>query len=183
MEAFVAPTPDSVKAVTDWLTQHDIHAEAVSPSGDMLRIDIPVSKANTLLVANFTDFKDKNSGVTLTRTLSVTIPDDVAPHLQYIYPTTQYASAYLYFSSLADAQEFRFILPLKPKKPVLQVVKSPPSLSSKRQGVDFCAVDVFPQCLEGYYHIPTAPATASGNSIGVPEYLNEIATEDDLEAS
>ena len=61
MEAFVAPTPDSVKAVTDWLTQHDIHAEAVSPSGDMLRIDIPVSKANTLLVANFTDFKDKNS--------------------------------------------------------------------------------------------------------------------------
>ncbi|RPD54222.1 family S53 protease [Lentinus tigrinus ALCF2SS1-7] len=160
VEAFVAPKPDSVKAVTDWLGQHNIHPQTVSPSGDMLRIDIPVSTANTLLAANFTVFKDKYSDVTLTRTLSVTIPDDVEPYLQFIYPTTQ------------------FIMPLRPKDPPFQVVTLPPK--SKRQ-VDFCAFDVVPQCLEGYYHIPTAPATATGNSIGVSGYDDQIPSEEDLQ--
>ncbi|RPD69202.1 family S53 protease [Lentinus tigrinus ALCF2SS1-7] len=160
VEAFVAPEPDSVKAVTDWLAQHSIHAQTVSPSGDMLRIDIPVSTANTLLAANFTVFKDKYSDVTLTRTLSVTIPDDVAPYLEYIYPTTQ------------------FVMPLQPKNPPFEVVTLPPK--SKRQ-TDFCAVDVLPECLESYYHIPTTPANATGNSIGVSGYIDEIASEQDLQ--
>ncbi|RPD54237.1 family S53 protease [Lentinus tigrinus ALCF2SS1-7] len=163
VEAFVAPKPDSVKAVTDWLTQHNIHAQVASPSGDMLRINIPVSEANDLLEANFTEFKDQNTGLTLTRTLSVSIPDEVAPHLQYIYPTTQ------------------FIVPLKPHNPAFEVVTPPPKMKTKRQGVDICAIDVVPQCLEDYYHFPSAPATATDNSIGVSAYLNEIATEDDLD--
>ena len=57
----------------------------------MLRINVPVSKANALLSANFMEFEDKKSGTTLVRTLSVMIPDDIEPHLQFIYPTTQYA--------------------------------------------------------------------------------------------
>ncbi|RPD54225.1 family S53 protease-like protein [Lentinus tigrinus ALCF2SS1-7] len=161
VEAFVAPKPDSVKAVTDWLGQHNIHSQTVSPSGDMLRIDVPVSTANTLLAANFTVFKDQSSNVTLTRTLSVTIPDDVAPYLEFIYPTTQ------------------FITPLQPKNPHFEVVTLPPK--SKRQLPDFCAFDVIPQCLEGYYHIPSAPANATGNSIGVSGYLDEIPSEQDLQ--
>ncbi|KAI0693683.1 family S53 protease [Cerioporus squamosus] len=163
VEAFVAPKPDSVKTVTDWLAQHSVHPEAVSPSGDMLRIDIPVSKANILLGANFTDFKDKDTGVTLTRALSISIPDNVAPHLEYIYPTTQ------------------FILPLSREKPTFKVVTPPPALTSKRQTTDWCSFDVIPQCLEEYYHIPAAPANASGNSIGVSAFLDEMATEDDLD--
>ncbi|RPD69200.1 family S53 protease-like protein [Lentinus tigrinus ALCF2SS1-7] len=163
VEAFVAPKPDSVKAVTDWLTQHSLRPEAVSPSGDMLRIDIPVSKANSLLGANFTEFKNKDSGTTLVRTLSVTIPDDLEPHLQFIYPTTQ------------------FIVPLKPENPTFQVV-NPPKLSRKRQSMpEQCAFEVFPECLQDLYHIPTAPATASGNSLGVSGYLSEFASTDDLD--
>ncbi|KAI0693677.1 Pro-kumamolisin, activation domain-containing protein [Cerioporus squamosus] len=162
VEAFVAPKPDSVKAVTDWLAQHSVHPEVVSPSGDMLRIDITVSKANALLGANFTEFKDKNSGTTLVRTLSITVPDDVESHLQFIYPTIQ------------------FIMPTKQENPSFQVV-TPPTLASKRQTLpQICTVDVDPECLEDFYHIPTAPATASGNSLAVSAYLDEIATEDDL---
>ena len=57
----------------------------------MLRIDISVAKANELLAANFIEFKDKDTGATLTRTLSASIPDEVESHLQYLLPTTQYA--------------------------------------------------------------------------------------------
>ncbi|KAH9888842.1 peptidase S8/S53 domain-containing protein [Cubamyces lactineus] len=164
VEAFVAPKPESVQAVTAWLAQHSIHPEVVSPSGDMLRIDIPVSKANELLAANFTEFKDKDTGAILTRTLSVSIPDDVEQHLQYLFPTTQ------------------FITPLHPNHPPFKVVSpAPVNPTSKRQGVDICSIDVVPQCLEDYYHVPAAPGTAPGNSIAVAAYLNEIATEEDLE--
>ncbi|RPD69218.1 family S53 protease-like protein [Lentinus tigrinus ALCF2SS1-7] len=160
-EAFVAPKPDSVKAVIDWLGKHNIHPQTVSPSGDMLRIDIPVSTANALLTANFTVFKDKDADVTLTRTLSVTIPDDVEPYLQDIYPTTQ------------------FIIPLRPKDPSFQVATPPPKLAKRQIG--FCSSDVIPLCLETYYHIPAAPANATGNSIGVSGYLNEVPSEKDLQ--
>ncbi|KAI0331459.1 family S53 protease-like protein [Cubamyces sp. BRFM 1775] len=164
VEAFVAPKPESVKAVTAWLAQHNIDAEVASPSGDMLRINVPVSTANALLAANFTDFKDKDTGVTLTRTLSVSIPEDVESHLQYVYPTTQ------------------FITPLQPNRPPFEVVTpTPGNPTSKRQGFDICSVDVVPQCLQDYYHIPTAPGTASGNTIAVAGYLDEIATQDDLD--
>ncbi|KAI0331437.1 family S53 protease-like protein [Cubamyces sp. BRFM 1775] len=164
VEAFVAPKPESVKAVTTWLAQHNIDAEVASPSGDMLRIDIPVSKANELLAANFTEFKDKDTGAILTRTLSVSIPDEVEQHLQYLFPTTE------------------FITPLHPNRPPFQVVSpTPENPVFKRQGVDICSIDVVPQCLEDYYHVPSAPGTAPGNSIAVAGYLNEIATEEDLE--
>ncbi|KAI0331456.1 subtilisin-like protein [Cubamyces sp. BRFM 1775] len=164
VEAFVVPKPESVRAVTAWLAQHNIDAEAASPSGDMIRINVPVSTANELLAANFTEFKDKDTGATLTRTLSVTIPEDVESHLQYIYPTTQ------------------FIVPLQPNRPPFKVVSAALGIpTSKRQGFDICSVDVVPQCLEDYYHVPSAPGTAPGNSIAVAGYLNEVATEEDLE--
>ncbi|RDX41878.1 family S53 protease [Lentinus brumalis] len=163
VEAFVAPKPDSVKAVTDWLTQHSVHPEVVSSSGDMLRIEIPVSKANSLLGANYTEFEDKTSGTTLVRTLSISVPDDVEPHLKFIYPTTQFISA------------------TTREKSSFQVV-TPPALAHKRQTLpQICSVDVDPECLEDFYHIPAAPATASGNSLGVSAYLDEIATEADLD--
>ncbi|CDO70822.1 hypothetical protein BN946_scf184801.g14 [Trametes cinnabarina] len=164
VEAFVAPKPDSVQAVNDWLAQHDVHPEVISPSGDMLRINIPVPKANALLGANFTVFKDQHSGTTLVRTLSVTIPDDVDSHLQFMYPTTQ------------------FIMPVN-QSPRFEAV-NPPKASTRRQSLpSICSVDVDPECLEDFYHIPTAPANASGNSLAVSGYLNEIASEDDLEIS
>ena len=76
----------------------------------------------------------------------------------------------------------RFIVPLQPNRPPFKVVS--PALgipTSKRQGFDICSVDVVPQCLEDYYHVPSAPGTAPGNSIAVAGYLNEVATEEDLE--
>lgn len=76
----------------------------------------------------------------------------------------------------------RFITPLHPNHPPFKVVSpAPVNPTSKRQGVDICSIDVVPQCLEDYYHVPAAPGTAPGNSIAVAAYLNEIATEEDLE--
>ena len=56
----------------------------------MLRISVPVSTANALLSANFTEFADKNSDTKLVRTLSYTVPDAVEEHVKFIFPTIQF---------------------------------------------------------------------------------------------
>lgn len=71
-------------------------------------------------------------------------------------------------------------MPLKPDIPTFNVV-TPPTLSRKRQTLPSeCSGEIFPECLQDLYHIPTAPASASGNSLGVTGYLGEFASEDDL---
>lgn len=63
---------------------------AASPSGDLLRADIPVELANTLLSADYTQFLHTASDTQAIRTLSYTIPPTVQEHLSFIYPTSQY---------------------------------------------------------------------------------------------
>ncbi|RPD54221.1 family S53 protease [Lentinus tigrinus ALCF2SS1-7] len=163
VEAFVAPKTESVKAVTDWLSQHSIKAEVVSPSGDMLRINVPVSTANALLSANFTEFADKHSDTTLIRTLSYTIPEAVEQHVKFIFPTTQ------------------FIPPPNGKEALFKVVQPPKSvLTKKATPPSQCQTEIFPQCLEDFYNIPSARATNPGNNLAVSSYLGEMATEADL---
>ena len=86
----VAPTAETVKAVNDWLAQHNLSAEKASPAGELIRVTVPVQTANAWLSANFTEFEDTTTSQSLTGTLSYTVPDDVHPHVKFIYPTTQY---------------------------------------------------------------------------------------------
>ncbi|RDX41880.1 family S53 protease [Lentinus brumalis] len=163
VEAFVAPKAESVQAVTDWLSKHNIKSKVVSPSGDMLRINVPVSTANALLSANFTEFADKQTDTTLVRTLSFTIPEDVEQHVKFVFPTTQ------------------FIPPPNGNEALFKVVQPPKSaLTKKATPPSECQTEIFPECLEDFYNIPSARATNPGNNLAVSQYLGEIATEADL---
>ncbi|KAI0753211.1 family S53 protease-like protein [Daedaleopsis nitida] len=165
VESFVAPKAESVKVVTDWLSKNNLKAEVISPSGDMLRVNISVKTANSLLSANYTEFMDKKTDKTIVRTLSYSLPADVEQHLHFIYPTTQF------FSSATS-----------PTRPTMQVVQPPKAPSSKRATPpDLCNEEVEPVCLQDFYNIPSAPATNPGNSLGVTAYLNEFADMGDLD--
>ncbi len=94
----MAPKPESVKVITDWLSKTNIKANVISPSGDMLRVNVSVQTANALLAANYTEFKDQTTDQTIVRTLSYSLPVEVQKHLQFIYPTTQYVGAPRYCS-------------------------------------------------------------------------------------
>ncbi|KAI0752884.1 peptidase S8/S53 domain-containing protein [Daedaleopsis nitida] len=163
VESFVAPKPESVKVITDWLSKNNIKANVISPSGDMLRVNIPVKTANALLAANYTEFMDKRTDKTIVRTLSYSLPADVEEHVNFVYPTTQFIGA------------------LVPTKPPFEVVQPPKAISRKRTTPpDLCSQEIFPECLQDLYNIPSAPATNPGNTLGVTAYLSEFATEDDL---
>ncbi|KAJ7806086.1 Pro-kumamolisin, activation domain-containing protein [Mycena olivaceomarginata] len=71
---FVKPTDETLAAVSSWLSENDIDAKPVTPSGDMLEIKIPVSEANDLLSAQF----------------SFSLPA-LTQHVEFFHPTTIFA--------------------------------------------------------------------------------------------
>ncbi len=60
---------------------------------------------------------------------------------------------------------------MQPPKSALTKKATPPSE---------CQTEIFPECLEDFYNIPSARATNPGNNLAVSQYLGEIATEADL---
>ena len=73
-----------------WLKENDIEATKASPAGDWLSFSIPVSKANELLDADFSEFTHTDSETTLIRTLTYSIPADLKGQLDFVHPTTVY---------------------------------------------------------------------------------------------
>ena len=78
----------------------------------------------------------------------------------------------------------RFIPPAKTSQPSFQIADLPTTTKrrrSKRAAVPArCDTQIRPDCLQALYNIPTTAATASGNSLGVAGFIDEIANADDL---
>ncbi|KAJ7738332.1 subtilisin-like protein, partial [Mycena metata] len=155
VDAFVAPTDAAVAAVQVWLISHNLTAKSLSSAGDWLSIAVPVSRANEMLAAKYETFEHIASGKTYARTLSFSLPAEVADHIADIHPTTT-------FNNPLSVSRFASI----PKTPVV------------RQSS--CADSVTPACLQTLYGIPNTPATQSANSIVVPGFLDQFAQIADL---
>ncbi|KAI0739577.1 peptidase S8/S53 domain-containing protein [Daedaleopsis nitida] len=166
VDRFVSPNPDSVRAVRDWLAKNNISADTASSAGDLLRVQVPVDIANSLLNASFLEFHHEQTNTTVLRTLNIALPTDVQAHLSFIYPTTQ------------------FIPPLSRSQSSYRIIDEPyPTrrATTRRSSVSSqCQRYTTPECLQEMYSIPATPATTHGNSIAVGGFLNEIATNADL---
>ena len=87
--SLVAPKPESIAAVNAWLAENDIVAKNLTSRGDWLAFEVPVSKANALFDADFGVYAHNETGLEAVRTLAYSIPDDVAPYVSFVYPTTE----------------------------------------------------------------------------------------------
>ncbi|KAM5534011.1 hypothetical protein V8D89_012331 [Ganoderma adspersum] len=165
VEQLVAPSSASSQAVTAWLSKNGITPESTSASGDMVTIQVPATKANTLLNANFTTYVHEASNTTMVRTLAYSLPDAVHDHIAFVYPTTQ------------------FIPPSKSRVEFKAIGAPTFSKRSRSKRADVpaqCAQVVTPACLQALYNIPPTPASAQGNSLGVSGFGGEVANPGDL---
>ncbi|KAI0736372.1 family S53 protease-like protein [Fomitopsis betulina] len=156
--ALLSPSSESVQAVDAWLAENSLDATSVSPGGDWLSIQVPVSKANEMLGADFSVFTHEESGTQSIRTLQYSIPEDLVGHLQLVHPTTT------------------FTRPVSPKLP-LNAKKASNSPKQKRQSA--CGDDVDPACLQELYGIPTTAAT-NADPLVVTGYDNEYPSTNDM---
>ncbi|KAF8191898.1 family S53 protease, partial [Mycena galopus ATCC 62051] len=88
---FVKPMDETLAALSSWLSENEIDAKPVTPSGDMLEIKIPVSEANDLLSAEFSVFTHVETGKTIIRTLQYSLPAPLTQHVEFFHPTTIFA--------------------------------------------------------------------------------------------
>ncbi|KAF7364615.1 Family S53 protease [Mycena venus] len=160
VNAFLAPTAEAVAAVQAWLDSHGLVANKSSSAGDWLSLTVPVSKANEMLSANYQTFKHVASGKAYARTLSFSLPTEVADHVATVHP----------------ASTFNNPISLSP------VLSAPKPANISPEAAASCATTITPACLQSLYKIPKTAATESSNGIAVAGFIEQFARRADLKS-
>lgn len=84
------PTTESLNAVTEWLDSNGLTATVASPYGEWLTVEVPVSKANEMLDANYETFTHVETGKQIVRTMAYSLPAALHAHIEAMHPTTGY---------------------------------------------------------------------------------------------
>ncbi|EPS93872.1 hypothetical protein FOMPIDRAFT_1135359 [Fomitopsis schrenkii] len=169
--AFVAPSNQTVATINKWLANHNLTANVISPAGDWLSLQVPVSQANDLFAANFSVFTHDTTGNQAVRTLSYSVPESLVDHLKVIYPTTTFPSM----------------------KSLVPIFSAPEPLTSTGGGASgvtgaggqavaaSCDQVVTPTCLQTLYGIPATAATNQDNQLAVSGFIEQFANGNDLQ--
>ncbi|KAI0047118.1 family S53 protease-like protein [Auriscalpium vulgare] len=170
VEKFVAPAPQSVAAVSAFLSEHGVTAKPISPAGDWLSIDVTVAQANALFNTEFTTFTHTETGATAVRTLEYSIPADLQGHLDFVHPTTTFPES-LNRQPLVSIPLPKGVVPLATQA----------NLSTDAVPAS-CATLITPACLQALYGIPTTRATQTSNVLGVSGFIDQFANQADLKS-
>ncbi|KAJ7189045.1 tripeptidyl peptidase A [Mycena filopes] len=175
VHALSKPSDDTLELVSEWLAAHNATSVKWSLSQDSVSAVLPVSAAEAMLSTRFRIFEHARSGTQLVRTLSYSLPLALAPHINFVHPTTAFLDptrhglgGKVVLSSGADAQ--------------LRLDKRPVQLNQS----DFrsCVDIVDPPCVRKLFNIgnytadPAAAAKKGSNHIGVAGYLGSWARPD-----
>lgn len=157
------PSDVSVEAVTNWLKEAGI--TNIYNNGQSIHFATTVSKANSLLGAEFNYYSD--GGSTKLRTLSYSVPSDLQAAIDLVTPTT-------YFGKTSAA---RSIDTYKMKRASTTTTSAKSSVSVAAS----CQTSITPACLKELYSVGDyTPSVASGSRVGFGSFLNQSAIYSDL---
>jgi tripeptidyl-peptidase-1 len=163
-QAFAAPTPDTVSAVTAWLNENGI--TNITTSGafdDWLAFTVPISTANALIDADFQKFTEIGGPTRLTRTLAYSLPADLQGHVNLVHPSTDF---------VRNIKGPVFKAPRPISNNTARALSAPAS----------CNTVVTPTCLQDLYGIPATKATQTSNILGVSGFIEQWPQTADLRA-
>jgi tripeptidyl-peptidase I len=174
VRSYAAPSSDSVTAVTSWLESQNIFATITGAFNEYLSFNIPVSKANDLLNAKYTNFTYTSSSETWALyTYSYSIPEDLLEHISLVHPANSFAPPL----SRSGRIQSTFYPSSQTRR-----ASDPRIVTRANSAPASCETLVPPSCLQALYGIPSEPATQSTNRLGVGSPQSNWAEEADLEA-
>ncbi|KAI0738970.1 peptidase S8/S53 domain-containing protein [Daedaleopsis nitida] len=160
---YIAPSSDSLQAVTDWLRSSGIQWTASSPTNDMITVKIPLHQANLLLMADYHIYRHETTNTTMLRTLSYSLPAHLNEHVSFVYPSTQ------------------FIPPIRGAGPSVVINVGEQEMLKREKDVPAsCSQIITPSCLQSLYNIPTAPARALSNNLYISGFGGQMTNPTDL---
>ncbi|KAF3764121.1 hypothetical protein M406DRAFT_71314 [Cryphonectria parasitica EP155] len=166
LRSYVAPSPQVAQEVTSWLAGYEIES---SVDNDWITISTDVSTANSLLDADFHWYEHAEASGSKLRTLSYSVPDFVALHVDLVQPTTRFGHPGIRRSTIFEME-------------VLEENKAHPVHhdASSASEAGFCNTTVTPACLRAQYNINYTADANCGNLIGFASYLEQSARYADL---
>lgn len=165
LRRYVAPTTRAIDEVASWLASHGI---TPSVDNDWMTITTDITAANALLDADFHWYEYAGGGGLKLRTLSYSVPDDVAQHVDLVQPTTR-------FGKLGAARSNIFNMTVLEGVEAADVSLKVSSVAAAAP----CTTTVTPACLKAQYNISYTPAE-DGNLVAFASYLEEYARYSDL---
>ncbi|KAI5920444.1 tripeptidyl-peptidase 1 [Camillea tinctor] len=169
LRSFTAPTAQSVNSVVDWLAESNIKALV---DNDWITFSTTVGTANELLDTTFAWYQYENGGSPKLRTLSYSVPDDVASHIDLVQPTTRFGQLGAKRSTIFEMQ----IISDSATAEQEDVFKT----EAVEAVADCNVARITPACLKSLYNIKYTPDT-EGNLVSFASYLEEYARYDDLQ--
>ncbi|KAJ7167805.1 tripeptidyl peptidase A [Mycena filopes] len=176
VEELVAPHPESVDSVTEWLSSHGIGEGDIgrSPAGDWLTVKVPVSVVETMLDTKYHIWKHTASGEYIVRTTSYSLPKNLLEHVDLIQPTTMFGTFKKLKSTIhsisADTE-----LQAQESAPIVDLATGVTVDAS-------CNTTITITCLREIYNAGNyTPSAHVGNSVGITGYLEENANRADLQ--
>ena len=167
VESLTTPSQQDADAVTTWLRHSGV--TQMHTDGTYITFATTASQANQLLNTTFSYFS--GYGQTKLRTMSYSLPDGIAPHIDIITPTT-------YFGSTKPQKP---MMPkLKPKTPRPSQAKR---AASKRQVDASCQTSITPNCVKELHNVQNYTADEKyGSRVAFGSFLNGSALYSDLAA-
>ncbi|KAF7361002.1 Family S53 protease-like protein [Mycena sanguinolenta] len=161
VKSFVQPSAATVAAFDAWASANGLKPTVISPNEDWLSISLPVSQANDLFAAKFELFTHPALAEPLVRTLSVSLPSELAEHIDVLHPTTDFS------------------------EPSSRLAQGASSVLGKRAPPASCDTtlpsgSITPTCLQEIYGMPASPAPGNTTSILVPGYAGGAAQPADV---
>ncbi|KAJ7041450.1 family S53 protease [Mycena alexandri] len=164
---FVAPSSETLSSVNSWLASNNLTASPITTARDWLLVNMTVSQANALLVADFSTFQSDATNETVIRTLSYSVPAILKSSIEWVHPTI----------SFPQAKSSR--PPSSLKRPTTAASAQPPASSVSAD----CRMNSSwtPVCLQELYGIPSTPAKPTTDLFGVSGFDNDFANLRDLQ--
>jgi tripeptidyl-peptidase I len=138
--------------------------------------NVPLTKANTLLGAEYQFYRHTETNECVIRTISYGLPAALHEHVQTVAPTT-------YFGALRALRKTSKLVLNGPKLPNgdLELQDASATFVPGTPVPPSCSSVITPTCLRMLYNTLTyLPQAASKNKLGVTGYLREFASQPDL---
>ena len=156
----LSPTGATIQTVTRWLQEDGV---AFTVNNDWIDLTTNVQEANDLLNTTFQWWKDERTDTVSLRTLSYSVPADVANEIDLIQPTTRFGGPQAMRSTIHSFKR------LKPGK---KGVQGPVNAT--------CNSTITPSCLLGLYNVHYKADPNSGSRLGYVSFLEQYTRYSDL---
>jgi tripeptidyl-peptidase I len=157
IKKMMQPSDDSFSAVREWLGSHGFGNDMRIDS-DWIHLTTTIAKAEEMLQAKYQTFRDLETGIKQSRTLSFSLPRNIKRHVSMIHPTTSFAKA-------------------RGMKNTIHSVKPVPA---DNKAASSCSTSITPSCLASLYGYGSYAPSTTPAKMGVAGFLEQWPQKSDL---